>query len=711
MKRLARLDGNGGVPRGHAPSGPLRRHGRALGAACLLLAALGHAVAADVAPRRLLEVADFGPPVMSSDGSRVAFRVERASVERNTYDTTWYVQSMDGGPPRRVADGGVPLRDSAGNPVPPDATWSPDGRWIHYRALHDGRIDVWRAAADGAGSQALTHDPADVRAFVLGQDGATLTYSVGATRGKVADAEQREYDIGIRVDASVPVGQPLFRSGLLEGRPATQRYGGVWFDRGGLLAEVPDRWKALDLRHPEGGAVPAQAPAARLVAEDVKGGEGVPTHVAEERDGARIAVLRRAAMGVALSMRPRPDAGREVICQAELCRGKAITSVQWRPGSDEVLFTVTDPLEGLAQSIFAWNVASDEVREVVAARGLMSGGRDSRSQCAASTGALACVTSEADRPPRLERIDLETGARRVLFEPNLALAQDIAARTPATLLRWTDAQGDVFTGQLFAAPRRDGRPPPLFIAYYTCPGFLRGGMGDEWPLASLAASGISALCINQHHERLQDRVALYEQTSGAVEAVIDLLAAQGAIDPERVGMGGLSLGSAITLWAAMHSDRISAVSVASPVVSSNYYLMGSLKGDAFTAGLQGIWQLGAPDETPERWAQLSPALNIDRIRAPVLMQIPEQEYLYALDYTIPLLRAERADLYVFPNEPHQKFQPRHKLAVYERNLDWFRFWLLDDEADAPAKAAQYAIWRGMREAQGRDHMVRRSTDR
>jgi len=147
------------------------------------------------------------------------------------------------------------------------------------------------------------------------------------------------------------------------------------------------------------------------------------------------------------------------------------------------------------------------------------------------------------------------------------------------------------------------------------------------------------------------------------------------------------------------------------VVSYNYYLMGSLKGDAFTAGLHRIWQLGAPDETPERWAQLSPALNIDRIRAPVLMQIPEQEYLYALDYTIPLLRAERADLYVFPNEPHQKFQPRHKLAVYERNLDWFRFWLLDVEDNAPGKAAQYAIWRGMREARAQAQMALHSTDR
>ena len=61
-----------------------------------------------------------------------------------------------------------------------------------------------------------------------------------------------------------------------------------------------------------------------------------------------------------------------------------------------------------------------------------------------------------------------------------------------------------------------------------------------------------------------------------------------------------------------------------------------------------------------------------------------------------MVREHRADLYVFPNEPHQKFQPRHKLAVYERNVDWFRFWLQGYEDLDPAKAAQYARWRLMR---------------
>src|SRR3546814_19625266 len=75
--------------------------------------------------------------------------------------------------------------------MPAPATWSPDGRWIYYRALVDGKIDVWRAAADGSGSEPMTLDAANVRDFALDADGRVLKYSVGATREEVIEAEQR----------------------------------------------------------------------------------------------------------------------------------------------------------------------------------------------------------------------------------------------------------------------------------------------------------------------------------------------------------------------------------------------------------------------------------------------------------------------------------------------------------------------------------------
>src|SRR3546814_16765898 len=90
-------------------------------------------------------------------------------------------------------------------------------------------------------------------------------------------------------------------------------------------------------------------------------------------------------------------------------------------------------------------------------------------------------------------------------------------------------------------------------------------------------------------------------------------------------MGGLSFGNEATLWTVMHSDLLAAVSVATPGVSLQYYLLGSNRGDTFFKGLRRSWQLGAPDETPEQWRKLSPSPSLKRLRFPMLLQVPERE--------------------------------------------------------------------------------------
>lgn len=685
--------------------------------------AFGPLHAQTISPRRLLEVTDLGNPVISPDGRYVAFRSERASVERNTYDTTWYVQALGGkSPPLRVADGGAPLRDYlSGTVLPLPAVWSPDGKWIYYRAHLNGRVSVWRAAADGSGAHEVTSDPADVRNFVLSDDGRTLKYSVGATREEVSSAEEAEYDHGIRIDDTVNIAAGLFRSSKVDGRPATQRFLGGWFSMGPLLAKVPDHWKAVDLTTMTTRSLPiSELPVPALTPADLS--PDLPASPVKILDGllpqryqitgnpgdGRIAVLLpgpkdkklAASRYVELAMLPNRHASHPVYCTAQLCHHKHITDIQWRPGSDEVLFTIDDYDEGHAQSIYGWNVVTGGVRPIVLSHGLVSGGkRYWDTSCALSSDTLVCVAAEADHPPRLEAIDVKSGRRRILFEPNKKLEADIAATVPAKLIRWKDAQGREFTGQFFEARgARAGHPPPLFVNFYNCYGFLRGGLGNEWPFATLAEDGISALCINAIPEYRLDTTARYDQGRAAVESVVKLLAAEGRIDRTRVGMGGLSYGSEVTLWTLVHSDVVTAASVSGISVTPTYYLFNSLR-KAFRSDLRKLWQLGAPDETPQRWKEVSPAYQLDRIKAPILFQMPEQEYRETLDYALPLERRHQADIYVFPDEPHIKFQPRHKLAVYKRNVDWFRFWLQGYEDPSPEKAGQYRIWHRMKKAE------------
>lgn len=668
----------------------------------LALSVLCIAGAQAISPRQLVEMADIGGPVASPDGAKVAYRVEQASVERNSYGTTWYVAGLEGQePPRKVADGGVPMRNSSGVPLAARALWSPDGRWIYYLALIEGRVEVWRAAVDGSSAERVATDPSDVREFRLGEGGHALFYSVGATRDEVVQAELAEYDAGIHIDASIPLGQGLFRSGYLDERLVTQRLKDNEVIRYPLLTDVADRWVSIDLVT----GVKKPVPAKEVVANDRSAGlpeEGEPWKSSHEPGGTRIAVLvrtgekqgLRVSPGVQLMAFERRSEKPPVSCVAVQCQGKTITGVQWRPGTSEVVFTVSDPDRGHAQSIYRWDVDTGTVYRVAETQGLAGGGRDRYSGCGLSSQVLACVIADPETPPRLERIDLVSGERRVLHAPNEAAAwdmKDVSVRP----LRWEDGKGTTFTGQLFMPATKSHGPLPLVISYYWCLGFVRGGLGDEIPFASLAQKGFAALCINRAPVRT-DAVERYELGRSAVESAVDHLASEGWVDRHRVGMGGLSFGTEATLWTAMHSDVLAAASVSSPMISPQLRLLAGLQGKAFEQRLGAYWQLGGDAESSVAWHSMSPAFNLDRLRIPVLMQMPEQEYMHVLDYAVPLIRAGWADMYVFPNEPHQKFQPRHKLAVYERNIDWFRFWLLGEEDGNPAKDAQYMRWRQMK---------------
>lgn len=641
-------------------------------------------------PEMLVEVADFTGLSASPDGRFVAFRVQRASIERNGYMSDWYVLPVDGGEDaKRVADGGEPLR-LGGYPVTETPQWSPDSRRLYFRALHNGSVQIWSVRRNGGGVRQVTSDAADIEAFSLVDDNR-LVYEVGATREEIRSAEIREYDTGILIDRTVPVGRPLFRSGFINGRLASERYTGEWLATADLLADAERRYMTVDLRS---GAA-REATADQIASFKAKRDGGAPELASEMRargfqaSNGRIAY--RTADGAELRARLDGAESSERICAHPACA--SVSWFSWAPRTEKIVFASRDRARSGVQSLYVWDVSADAVRLVLTSDGSLNGGEyfDPASRCAVAIEVAICVAAEANRPPRLEKIDLSSGKRETLFEPNRDLAG--ASGPPAERLTWRSADGTAFSGHyLPAAGAASGESFPLFITYYACAGYLRGGVGDEWPLAALAASGIAVLCISAPQNDDPSAVADYRTALSGIKAAIEILAARG-VDRRKVGMGGFSFGAEVTMWTIMNSDLLAAASIATPSLSETYYWRRAIAGEAFTSSLEKRWGLGAPSETPEQWKRVAVQHNLDQIDAPLLMQFPEQEYLSAIDYFAPLARRGAAvEMYAFPHEPHYKFLPRHKLAVYERNLDWFRFWLQGYVDPDPAKAEQYARW-------------------
>jgi hypothetical protein len=361
--------------------------------------------------------------------------------------------------------------------------WSPDSKAIYYRALQDQQVQIWRARADGSGSMPVTKDDADVDRFVL-QDTDHLVYTVRATRAQILDMERSLYDRGMRIDAAVDPSQNLFDAVEINGRMAVERFSGRWFQRDGLAYQTPERFRTLDLttlkvvsERPDGG--PAR-PAPRNVFDKIK----VMWSAASQTYGQ--ARILSSTEGYGLEVQ-RPD-GTAVRCAAAACTVKSLTWVSWRPGRDEVVFGGFD--EQRRAVIGRWTVGAG-AQMLRPFSGQVDGGWPGE-PCAVAQDAVICVQAQADTPPRLIRVDLQAQTLSVLAQPNGPAINDPGIKIEH--LAWRDAAGRAFTGEL-VTPSTGGRAP-LFINYYSCSGYLRGGVGDEWPFFVFAKAGIAALCIN-----------------------------------------------------------------------------------------------------------------------------------------------------------------------------------------------------------------------
>jgi dipeptidyl aminopeptidase/acylaminoacyl peptidase len=638
--------------------------------------------------RELVEVADIEALSASPDSGSVAFRVRRASVERNTYQFDWYVGDLAAGTVRRVADGGAPLFSNGFVEAEP-AVWSPDGRFIYYRARIDDAVGLWRGAADGSGSESVIRSDADVESIEPGSDGRSLVYVTGPSRAAIERAERREYDDGIFVDGSIDLAQQIFRGGWVRGRHASERLIGRWFSREELLWRAPRQRHRLDLVTLREGSTERVEPQA---VDPFRPGHVLPSPTATSRAGD--VVVATAGERDTVRIAVRRSGGLTVTCAAQACQAGRVVAIAWRPGHDEILFTTQD--RHYRQTLRAWTIGTGRVRLIAAGEGLLNGGRSPSLPCAYTPQYAVCVAAGAASPPRVERIDLDRGARLTLFDPNPDLRQ--RSSPVVEQLTWTLPDGRVATGTVMYD--RAGRPvaAPLFLHYYQCPGFLRGGgIGDRFPLLAMVGSGFVVACLNGVPNAEADGIGRYRDALASVSELARQLAGRGLVDRAKIGMGGFSFGSEATMWVAMNSDLLAAAAITSPQFEPGMYWMSTVRGRDYAEPMHAYYGVGAPDQDVEGWRRLSPALNVDRIRVPLLMQLPEQEGRTSIELCSRLSNSSTpVEMYLFPDEAHIAVQPRHMRATYQRNLDWFRYWLLGVVDPDPAKAAQYERWDELR---------------
>ncbi|AOR76398.1 Atxe2 family lasso peptide isopeptidase [Novosphingobium resinovorum] len=652
-----------------------------------------------VAADDILRLRDIGQPdgsmynqpsplAVSPDGRSLAFVINRADPETNTYCRALAIVAL-GGPwaPRVIDRGGeiinYPLMGrgmtiDAGFPQVITPAWSPDGRWIAYLRRDNGRTQVWRARADGGGAQMVTHLDNDAEAVAWSGETSRIVFAANPGMPGEREALEREGRQGWLYDARF--------SPMIGSRPMPAVLPRT------IFSIAPD---GSDMRPAEGSE--------RLIPLSPRSGGSVLA-MAQSGDGRSVSTRNRAGAGIlTLEVVVAERDGRETVCRHEACSGR-VTGAWWMPGSRDVVFLRREGWAKGEMGLYRWTPGSARppVR-VLQTRDVLLG-------CVMAPEGLVCTRENATRPRYVALVDPRTGSGRPIFDPNPEFASIELGKVER--LTWKNDRGIEGRGDLVLPPGyQPGKPLATVIVTYRSNGFLRGGTGDEYPIHPLAAKGFAVLSLENlasvEGERpgLSDKQLFKEGQKdwaerrsqlSSQETAARLLIARGIADPARIGISGLSNGASSVRFALINSTMFAAASASTCCVDEQgvtTYAGIAVANDFTSTGYP------APGEDPgDFWKPYSFVENAARMDKPLLLQVSDEEMLLALP-TMTALQAARkpVEMIVFPNEHHMKWQPIHRAAIYERNIDWFAFWLQGRVDPDPAKREQYRRWTLMRD--------------
>jgi dipeptidyl aminopeptidase/acylaminoacyl peptidase len=291
-------------------------------------------------------------------------------------------------------------------------------------------------------------------------------------------------------------------------------------------------------------------------------------------------------------------------------------------------------------------------------------------------------------------VAVQGSRRRVLLDPNPWLAERHVGRVEA--ITWTTKDGRVWRGGLYYPPSyTPGVRYPLMIQThgFDPERFSLPGIGRNFTGQALSAHGIIVLQVAERFDAALGYVAEWATVRAGHEGAIDHLAARGLIDPSRVGIQGWSRTGPHTGYMLTQSSYPFAAAAFTSTADIGWLWYIAMGAPRSVDALYGAAPFG---EGLKEWAKYVPTFNLDRVSAPVLM-LGEGTGRGMWDWYAGLARwGKPVEYWIQPDGVHDVYKVDQRLHHNQLLVDWFRFWLKDEEDADASKAEQYSRWREYR---------------
>jgi dipeptidyl aminopeptidase/acylaminoacyl peptidase len=654
----------------------------------------------------LLNLRDFHGSQISPDGKWVAFVLGQAVYDSNSYRSGLFIVSTaKGAKPTSLGSAGPPHWKLENQWWPENPQWSSDSEHIYYRLKNTGTWQVWKWKQSGGAPIQVTHLARNVESFQIIPDGTKLALAV--EKPSTVD-EKQLVEHGVLYDGTFNAGmpRPLLDEIVLDhteegrgGTPETE----TWIHdlRNGTEREATkDEADAYNL---EDYGTPTEKLFSKKELEELAIGR-----IKISPDGKNVVYEHTLADPSESARMTYPLFLKPVVGGMPIALTPGLyyaVDFWWSPDSKEIYYSEFDAAgvdNPRPTKLMAVSATGGEPRKVLDSPGLQYGYSLDR-----AGRFLACTHEDNTTPPELELADLSKGQTHLLADANPEF-QNLQL-SPTKRIDISNKYGDHFWGHLvYPLGYEPGKRYPLILTTYRDGDyFLRGAVGDEYPIQVFAANGFAVLNLdigevrNSKRGDFESQVLFWASPIEGMDVAITRLAEMGIVDRSQVAVTGLSHGAELVNYAISQTHLFRAAIASGSGVDPIAY---DTTTDFFRSSVADTYSLGWPDgDSRARWQRVSPALNASRVFAPLLINAADDEYVWDMQWVTALRELKKpVEMFIYPNELHLKNQPKHRYEIYQRNLDWMEFWLKGKEDPNPAKAEQYGRWRKLRSLRDAD---------